>query len=460
MSSFSLSIDTTYADPFLSVDREALSVEAVRAVDAIRTKSGEGADSLGWVELSLSPDMPLLIESIQQVADRLRSECLYIVCVGIGGSYLGARAVIEALSSSFDSYEAPSIGHPKVLFAGQSLGGDYLHDLLELLRDKPFGIINISKSGTTTEPAVAFRLLRRLLLSQETVEVAKRRIVAITDKTRGALRQLADQEGYDTFTIPDDVGGRFSVLTPVGLLPIAVAGFDIRELHRGEREQALRYRTEMSPLQLPAVQYAMRRQALYRQGFTTEAFVAFEPQLAAIGQWWTQLFGESEGKDHKGILPISLNYTTDLHSMGQWVQQGERTIMETFLSISHTAAELTIPREEQDPDGLNYLAKRSVREINQKACQGTLLAHVDGGVPVMQFILPRISEQTLGALIYTMEYAVAVSGYMQGVNPFDQPGVEEYKKNLFALLKKPGYEAEHDAIDKRLKQYSLPINQN
>jgi glucose-6-phosphate isomerase len=323
---------------------------------------------------------------------------------------------------------------------------------MDLVVDKPFGIVNISKSGTTTEPAIAFRMLSQYLVARDGREVAKRRIVAITDKKRGALRRLADEQGYDTFVIPDNVGGRFSVLTPVGLLPIALAGFDIEALLQGARETALLYSSTEHPLATPAVQYAVTRQAAYRERAVSEVLVAFEPRLSALGQWWMQLFGESEGKEGKGLLPLSLTYTTDLHSMGQWIQQGPHNILETMIVVDRPRDTITIPTDEQNLDGLNYLAGETMHHVNEQAHLGTLLAHEDGGVPVLQLQLPQIDARTIGAFIYTMEYAVAVSGYMMGINPFDQPGVEDYKRNMFALLAKPGFESETKAMRQRLNK--------
>lgn len=323
---------------------------------------------------------------------------------------------------------------------------------MDLVVNKPFGIINISKSGTTTEPAIAFRLLSQYLVARDGFEAAQKRIVAITDKKRGALRRLATEQGYDSFVIPDDVGGRFSVLTPVGLLPIALAGFDIKALLSGANEMAELHSQARHPLDTPAVQYAMMRQAAYREQASSEVLVSFEPRLAALGQWWMQLFGESEGKEGRGLLPLSLTYTTDLHSMGQWIQQGPRSILETMIVVDKPRDIISIPSDEQDLDDLNYLADTTMHYVNEQAHLGTLLAHEDGGIPVLQIRLPQIDARTVGAFIYMMEYAVAISGYMMGVNPFDQPGVEDYKRNMFALLAKPSFEDETKAIRQRLNQ--------
>ena len=356
--------------------------------------------------------------------------------------------VIEALSDSF-SHLKPA-GGTQVLFAGQNIGEDYLYELQELLRGKQFGLINISKSGTTTEPAIAFRLLKKQLEDQVGKAEARKRIVAVTDAARGALRKLADMEGYKTFVIPDDVGGRFSVLTPVGLLPVAVAGFDIRQLVAGAADMEKACGEDVPAESNIALQYASARNLLYRGGKKIEILVNFNPKLHFLAEWWKQLYGESEGKDHKGIFPASVDFTTDLHSMGQWIQDGERTIFETVVSVIGMKHELSIPTDEENLDGLNFLAGRRIDAVNKMAELGTQIAHVDGGVPNMKIELPAITEYYLGQLIYFFEKACGVSGYMLGVNPFDQPGVEAYKKNMFALLNKPGYEAESRAIKSRL----------
>lgn len=448
-----IQIDTTHAQAHLSPEtiRQA-EQEALAAIQTLHTGAGAGSDFLGWLTLPEEMLERDLYKQVQAVADRLRQECLYIICIGIGGSYLGGKAVIEALGDHFSTHRKPELEHPQVLFAGNNISSDYLHDLMDLVVDKPFGIVNISKSGTTTEPAIAFRMLSQYLVARDGQEVAKRRIVAITDKKRGALRRLADEQGYDTFVIPDNVGGRFSVLTPVGLLPIALAGFDIEALLQGARDTAFLYSSTEQPLETPAVQYAVTRQAASWECAVGEVLVAFEPRLSALGQWWMQLFGESEGKEGKGLLPLSLTYTTDLHSMGQWIQQGPRNILETMIVVDTPRDTITIPTDEQNLDGLNYLAGETMHYVNEQAHLGTLLAHEDGGVPVMQLQLPQIDARTIGAFIYTMEYAVAVSGYMMGINPFDQPGVEDYKRNMFALLAKPGFESETKAMRQRLNK--------
>jgi len=412
------------------VPAQALLEPAKKALNTLMSGNGAGNDFLGWLTLPSDIDDDLLT-NIENVANRLKANCEYVVAVGIGGSYLGAKAVIEALSDNFAAYK--NTGKTKVLFAGNNIGEDYLADLMQLLSGHKFGIIVISKSGTTTEPAIAFRLLKEMLEKQEGKDFAAKNIVAITDAKRGALRNLATREGYDTFVIPDNVGGRFSVLAPVGLLPIAVAGFDIRALVAGAVEMQ-RDGDE------PVLAYAMARNALYRDGKKIEILVNFCPALHYFAEWWKQLYGESEGKDHKGIFPAAVDFTTDLHSMGQWIQDGERTIFETVISVGQPRANVAIPTDADDLDGLNYLAGKRVDQVNKMAELGTRLAHQDGGVPNLLINLPALSERYLGQLIYFFEKACGVSGYMLEVNPFNQPGVEAYKKNMFALLGKPGYE--------------------
>ena len=421
-------------------DINALRSAAEAAARTLASGDGAGNDFLGWLHLPSSIDAAQL-SAVEQCAARLRGDCEFVVAVGIGGSYLGAKAVIEALNDQFAAYK-PSTG-ARVLFAGNNIGEDYLHDLMTLLAGRKWGIIVISKSGTTTEPAIAFRLLKGQLERELGREWASRHIVAITDAARGALRGLATQEGYETFVIPDNVGGRFSVLTPVGLLPIAMAGFDIRALVAGAVEM------EQGGDELMLC-YAQTRNALYQAGKKVEILVNFEPRLHFLAEWWKQLYGESEGKDGKGIFPASVDFTTDLHSMGQWIQDGERTIFETVLTVENQHHEVIIPTDEADLDGLNYIAGRRLGEVNHKAELGTRMAHVDGGVPNIVITLPTIDERTLGQLIYFFEKACGISGYMLGVNPFNQPGVEAYKKNMFALLGKPGYEAQTAALEARL----------
>ena len=420
---------------------DALRPAAEAAAETLEKGTGEGNDFLGWLHLPSSISEAELAD-IEATAAQLRNSCEYVVTIGIGGSYLGAKAVIEALSSSFDAYQG---GKCKVLFAGNNIGEDYIAELMDLLKGKKFGIVVISKSGTTTEPAIAFRLLKDMLEKQEGKQEAAKRIVAITDAKKGALRSLATQEGYKTYVIPDNVGGRFSVLTPVGLLPIAVAGFDIKALVAG----AVEIENDDNE---NVFTYAQTRNALYQSGKKIEILVNFCPRLHYFAEWWKQLYGESEGKDHLGIFPASVDFTTDLHSMGQWIQDGERTIFETVLSVGDQSHSVVIPHDEANLDGLNFLAGKRVDEVNKMAELGTRLAHVDGGVPNLLITIPALSEKYLGQLIYFFEKACGVSGYMLGVNPFNQPGVEANKKNMFALLNKPGYEAESKAIQEKLKK--------
>ncbi|KGO01934.1 glucose-6-phosphate isomerase [Porphyromonas gulae] len=412
--------------------------------------TGRGSDFLGWVHLPSSITEEEL-NAIEAAAAILRERCDYVVNVGIGGSYLGARAVIEALQNSFEAYRSDR-ENPVVLYAGNNIGEDYLSGLLHFLRDKRFGIIYISKSGTTTEPAIAFRLLKGLLEFQVGSQDARERIVAVTDSTKGALRRMADEEGYRSFAIPDNVGGRFSVLTPVGLLPVAVAGFDIHRLVQGAADMEAMTASDIPFSDNPALQYAAARNALYAEGKKIEILANFHPKMHYIGEWWKQLFGESEGKEGRGIFTATVDLTTDLHSMGQWMQEGERTIFETVISVENQDTCLMIPSDSADLDGLNFLAGKRIDEVNKMAELGTRLAHVDGGVPNIRIVLPRLDAYYIGQLFYFFEKAVGVSGYMLGVNPFDQPGVEGYKNNMFALLNKPGYEIESAAMAKRLKE--------
>ncbi len=421
---------------FAGADKySALEPEAVEAITKINDGTGAGNDFLGWAKLPSSITAKEL-DDIKSAAAALREGNDYVVSIGIGGSYLGAKAVVEALSNAFAAYFPGQKNAPKLLFAGQNIGQDYLKELLDLLQGKKFAIIVISKSGTTTEPAIAFRLLRDLLEKQEGAEVANKKIVAITDAHKGALRTMADKEGWRTFVIPDNVGGRYSVLTPVGLLPIAVAGYDIDKLVAGAVDME---RTTLHPGPDNIAQsYAMMRNALYRAGRKTEILANYNPKLHYFGEWWKQLFGETEGKDHLGIFPAAVDLTTDLHSMGQWMQDGERTIFETVLIIDQPKETCNVPSDKENLDGLNYLAGKSVDEVNQKATIGTIMAHKDGGVPVMTIRANALDEHSLGQLIYFFEKACAISAHILGVNPFNQPGVEAYKTNMFRLLGKPG----------------------
>lgn len=409
--------------------------------------SGKGSDYLGWLHLPSSINNIQFAE-IEATSKVLRSKCEVVVVAGIGGSYLGAKAVIDALSNSFGWLKATK-ENPIIVYAGNNISEDYLAELTAFLSEKQFGIINISKSGTTTETALAFRLLKTQLENQVGKAEAQQRIVAITDKSKGALRQLATQEGYKTFVIPDNVGGRYSVLTPVGLLPIAVAGFDIRQLVKGAAD--MEKKGNNLPLnENPIALYAATRNELYKQGKKIELLVNYHPKLHFVSEWWKQLYGESEGKDNKGIFPASVDFTTDLHSMGQWIQEGERIIFETVISIATPNEKVVIPSDADNLDGLNFLAGKRVDEVNKMAELGTQLAHVDGGVPNIKIELPLLNEYYLGQLIYFFEKACGISGYLLEVNPFDQPGVEAYKKNMFALLEKPGYEEATKEIKAKL----------
>jgi len=426
------------------------SAQATACNQALHDGSRAGNDFLGWVTLPSSITEEVLRE-IEDAAAVLRSLCEAVVVVGIGGSYLGARAVIDALSDSFDwLQDKEARKNPVIVYAGNNIGEDYLYELTGYLRDKEFGIINISKSGTTTEPALAFRLLKDQLENKVGKEETRKRIVAITDASKGALRSLATTEGYKTFVIPDNVGGRYSVLTPVGLLPIAVAGINIRKLVGGavEIEKATGPSASFD-YNLPAI-YAVIRNELYKQGKKIEILVNYHPKLHFLAEWWKQLYGESEGKENVGIFPAAVDFTTDLHSMGQWIQEGERTIFETVISIREPNRKVEIPHDDRDLDGLNFLEGRRVDQVNKMAELGTRIAHVDGGVPNLLIELPKLNEQFVGQLIYFFEKACGISGYLLGINPFDQPGVEAYKKNMFALLEKPGYEEATRAIKARL----------
>ncbi len=447
MENIKLSIDKAFG--FVSAEKVAgykAEVEAANA--ALHNGTGKGSDFLGWLNLPSSIDEAHLSD-LEATAKLLREKCEVVVVIGIGGSYLGAKAVIDALSNSFD-WLITDRKSPVVVYAGQNIGEDYLYELQELLKNKKFGIISISKSGTTTEPALAFRLLKTQLEEQQGKEAAKELIVAITDKARGALRTLAAQEGYKTYVIEDNIGGRYSVLSPVGLLPIAVAGFDIRQFVGGAVSMKTQCGLSTAYEENVAGQYAAVRNELYKNGKKIEILVNFHPKLHFIGEWWKQLYGESEGKDNLGIYPASVDLTTDLHSMGQWIQEGERTIFETVISVNEPNYTKIFPNDKDNLDGLNFLAGKRVDEVNKMAELGTMIAHIDGGVPNLKIELPKLNEFYLGQLLYFFEKACGISGYLLGVNPFDQPGVEAYKKNMFALLEKPGYEAETKAIKARL----------
>lgn len=444
-----LTVSTDFVKPFLSEDEiQKFQQELYLIWTNLQDKKGKGSEFLGWHQLpsQLNPDF---LEDIRQTAFSLQQKSEYFVVIGIGGSYLGARAVVEALSDSFAAYKKGKF--PKIIFAGQNLSEDYLAELLELLDNHDYSMTVISKSGTTTEPAVAFRLLKNHLENKYGKQEAASRIVAITDKEKGALKKLADQEGYKTYEVPDDVGGRFSVLTAVGLLPIAVAGFDIIQLVEGAKVMQSISSVSSSLKINPAALYAASRNALYQKGYKLELLVNYRPQLMYFAEWWKQLYGESEGKEGKGIFPASVSFTTDLHSMGQYVQDGPRFLFETILSVENKKHNVQIPVDETDMDGLNFLAGKNIEYVNQKAEQGTILAHLDGGVPVIKIEIEKIDEFNIGQLIYFFEVACAYSAYLLNVNPFDQPGVEAYKKNMFALLKKPGFEKESEEIYKKIQ---------
>ena len=446
----SIKLDISKAAQFLNLGAvEAYAPHVAAAQEALEKSTCPGNDFLGWLHLPSSITTEFLGQ-IQAVANTLREKCEVVVVAGIGGSYLGARAVIEALGNSF-AWLVNDKKNPTILFAGNNIGEDYLAELTAYLSDKKFGVINISKSGTTTETALAFRLLKKQCEEQRGKETAKDVIVAITDEHKGAARAAATKEGYKTFIIPDNVGGRFSVLTPVGLLPIAVAGFDIQKLVEGAQVMEKETANDVPFANNIAARYAAVRQGLYSQaGKKIEIVANFQPKLHDFAEWWKQLYGESEGKDHKGIFPAACDFTTDLHSMGQWIQEGERSIFETVISIEQPNAKLLFPHDDENLDGLNFLEGKRVDEVNKMAELGTRLAHVDGGVPNIRVSVPVLNEYYLGQLIYFFEKACGISGLIQEVNPFNQPGVEAYKKNMFALLNKPGYEAESKAIQERL----------
>ena len=446
----SISLNITKAASFLAEGAvKAYEPKVKAAQEALENGTCEGNDFLGWLHLP-SSITPEFLNEIQAVANTLREKCEVVVVAGIGGSYLGARAVIEGLSNSF-AWLVNDKKNPTILFAGNNIGEDYLYELTSFLKDKKFGVINISKSGTTTETALAFRLLKKQCEDQRGKEEAKDVIVAVTDAKKGAARTCADKEGYKSFIIPDNVGGRFSVLTPVGLLPIAVAGFDVKQLVAGAADMEKACSKDVAFDENPAAIYAATRQALYTQaGKKIEIVCNFQPKLHYFAEWWKQLYGESEGKDQKGIFPAACDFTTDLHSMGQWIQEGERSIFETVISVETPNEKLLFPHDDENLDGLNFLEGKRVDEVNKMAELGTRLAHGDGGVPNILVNVPELNAYYLGQLIYFFEKACGISGLLEEVNPFNQPGVEAYKKNMFALLNKPGYEAESKAIQERL----------
>lgn len=442
-------LNITKAEQFL--DNGAISAyepQVKSAMELLEKGTGAGNDFLGWLHLpsSITPDH---LADLKATAQVLRENCEVVVVAGIGGSYLGARAVIESLSNSFGWLKKEQ-DNPIIIYAGNNIGEDYLAELTDYLKDKKFGVINISKSGTTTETALAFRLLKKQCEEQRGKDVARKVIVAITDAKKGAARVTADKEGYKSFIIPDNVGGRFSVLTPVGLLPIATAGYDIEQLVQGACDMEELTAIEKPFTENPAAIYAATRNLLYANGKKIEILVNYQPKLHYMMEWWKQLYGESEGKDGKGIFPASVDFSTDLHSMGQWIQEGERTIFETVISVESPNKHMVVPSDEENLDGLNFLAGKRVDEVNKMAELGTQLAHVDGNVPNLRISVPTLNEYYIGQLIYFFEKACGISGYLLGVNPFNQPGVEAYKKNMFALLGKPGYEEESKKIQARL----------
>lgn len=446
-----ISLDITKAEQFLKPGTvEAYEGQVKAAQEALENGTCPGNDFLGWLHLP-SSITPAFLDEVEAVAKTIREKCEVVVVAGIGGSYLGARAVIEALGNSF-AWLIEDKKNPTIMFAGNNIGEDYLFELTEYLKGKKFGVINISKSGTTTETALTFRLLKKQCEQQRGKAEAKDVIVAVTDAKKGAARICADKEGYKTFVIPDNIGGRFSVLTPVGLLPIACAGFDIKALVEGAKDMEKATSKDVPFAENIAAKYAAVRNGLYSQaGKKIEIIVNFQPKLHFIAEWWKQLYGESEGKDGKGIFPAACDFTTDLHSMGQWIQEGERSIFETVISIEKPSKTLLFPHDDENLDGLNFLEGKRVDEVNKMAELGTRLAHVDGGVPNIRLSVPELNEYYIGQIIFFFEIACGISGNLLEVNPFNQPGVEAYKKNMFALLNKPGYEAESKAIQERLK---------
>ena len=413
-------------------------------------KAGKGNQFLGWIDLPLKID-ETLIASIEADAKTIREKAEIIVVIGIGGSYLGARAIIEALSSPFSAFKN-ELKNPLVLYAGHNLSQDYHAELLQLLDRKEYALVVISKSGTTTEPAIAFRLLKNHIEKKYGTDEAARRIIAITDSSKGALKSLAVKNGYKTYSIPDDVGGRYSVLSPVGLLPVAIAGYDIRKLITGAGEMRKACIETSSLADNPAACYAAIRNSLYRMGSQVEILVNYEPSLHYFTEWWKQLFGESDGKENEGLFPAGVDFTTDLHSMGQYIQEGQRMLFETVIHIQKPKHLLSIPIDEADLDGINYLAGKTLHEVNNIAALATTLAHTTGEVPNLDILLPQLDERSLGELIYFFEFACGLSGYLMGINPFNQPGVEVYKNNMFALLGKPGFENETEEIRVRMEE--------
>lgn len=440
-----LNLDISQTNPFYTKDEyQDLVSEIEKAHDLLRAKTGAGNDYLGWLDLPVAYDKEE-VERIKLAAKRIQGQSDVLLAIGIGGSYLGARAAIEMLKKYFNNKGV------EVIFVGNHISSTYVADLLDYLENKNFSINVISKSGTTTEPAIAFRIFKEYMEKRYGKAEAKNRIYATTDKARGALKTLADAEGYETFVVPDDVGGRFSVLTPVGLLPIAASGVDIDEMLSGAKD-AYHFYKEKDVSKNDALQYALVRNLLYRKGKKLEMLVNFEPRLQYFAEWWKQLFGESEGKDGKGIWITSASFSTDLHSLGQMIQQGERTIFETVLNIEKPERNITLGKDKDNLDGLNFLAGKTMDDVNKMAMTGTMIAHVDGGVPNIRLNIPEVSAYSFGYMVYFFEFACGVSAYTLGVNPFNQPGVEDYKKNMFALLGKPGYENLKSELEKKLKK--------
>ena len=441
-----LTFSCKYAEKFVSkneIDNLAPMVEASHKM--LHGKTGPGNDFLGWVDLPENYDKEEF-ERIKNAAEKIRTDSEVLVVIGIGGSYLGARAAIEFLSSPLANYNAKT----QIFYVGNSISGPYLAELINMVKDKELSVNVISKSGTTTEPAIAFRVFRELMETKYGKEGAKSRIYATTDKARGALKTLADNEGYETFVIPDDVGGRFSVLTPVGLLPIAVSGADIDMIMKGAFDAQKAYNNPVLA-ENECYQYAAVRNALLRKGKCIEVLANYEPSLHYLTEWWKQLYGESEGKDQKGIFPAGVDFSTDLHSMGQFIQDGSRNLFETVINVKNASCDVTIKNDDENLDGLNFLAGKTLDFVNHKAMEGTVLAHTDGNVPNLLIEIEKLDEYTFGNLVYFFEKACGISGYLLGVNPFNQPGVEDYKKNMFALLGKPGYEDAKAKLESRLK---------
>lgn len=442
-----IKFDSSKLTPFVHENELSEMQAMVNAANTeLREGTGAGNDFRGWLDLPVDYDKDEFAR-IEKAAKKIQNDSDVLICIGIGGSYLGAQAAIEFLNSNF--YGKADSDMPTVVFCGNSLSGSYLYDLIEWLGDKDFSINVISKSGTTTEPSVAFRIFKDKLIKKYGKEEAAKRIYATTDRQKGALKTEADAEGYEEFVVPDDIGGRYSVLTAVGLLPIAAAGADIDELMKGAADARADY-TDTDLSKATPYQYAALRNILYRKGYTTEIVENYEPSLRMFGEWCKQLMGESEGKDNKGIWPSSANFTTDLHSLGQYIQEGLRNLFETVIRVENPRHDVKIPGDEKNLDQLNFLEGKSLNYVNDRAYEGVVLAHTDGGVPVMTVNIPDQSEHTLGYMIYFFELAIAISGYLNGINPFNQPGVEEYKRNMFGLLNKPGYEDLHDDLTKRL----------